>query len=158
VAWAEAPTSAPNASSTRRRSGCQPAYDECRDDGSILTGRSAEEIDDRNLPLHRIQEPAVIRRVRVSAHELVFDDIIARVDLAMGLALIIIPDPSASSWKHGLNAQPVCHLLRLENPAPWVDQRNALTVTFEPTREIGGIQNAALQSSKPVYVVESRLA
>jgi hypothetical protein len=28
----------------------------------------------------------------------------------MGLALIIIPDPSASSRRHGLNAQKVCHL------------------------------------------------
>jgi hypothetical protein len=61
----------------------------------------------------------------------------------MGLALVVIPDPSASSRKHGLNAQQVCHLLRLENPAPGVDQRNALAPELKPAREIGGIQDAA---------------
>src|SRR5580704_3240063 len=38
-----------------------PADDECRDDALIATGRSAEKIDDRDLLLHRIQKPAVIR-------------------------------------------------------------------------------------------------
>ena len=55
-----------------------PAHNECWVDGLIPTGRRAKEIDDRNLPLHRIQEPAVIRRVRVGAHELVVDEVIAR--------------------------------------------------------------------------------
>jgi len=127
-----------------------PAHDERRDDRLIPTGRGAEEIDNRDLPLHRIQKPAVTRRVQVTAHGLVFDDIITHVDLAMGLALIIIPDPSASSRKHGLNAQQVCHLLWLENPEPRVDQRNALTVKFEPTREVGGIQHTASEDSEPV--------
>src|SRR5438094_276523 len=94
-----------------------PAYDECRDDGLIPTGRSAEEIDNRDLLLHRIQEPAVIRRVRVGAHECIVDDIISRVDLAMSLALIVVPDPSASSREHRLDAQEVCHLPGLENRA-----------------------------------------
>jgi hypothetical protein len=56
----------------------------------IPTGRSAKEIDDGDLPLHRIQKPAVIRRVRVGTHELVVDDIITGIDLAMSLALIIV--------------------------------------------------------------------
>ncbi len=60
-----------------------PAHYECRDDGLIPTRRRAEEIDDWDLPLHRIQEPAVIRRVRIGARECVVDDIITRVDLAM---------------------------------------------------------------------------
>jgi hypothetical protein len=47
------------------------------------------------LLLHRIPKPTVIRRVQVSAHEGIVDDIITRVDLAMSLALIIIPDPRA---------------------------------------------------------------
>jgi hypothetical protein len=45
--------------------------------------------------LHRTQEQTVIRRVRISAQELVVDDIITRVDLAMSFALIVIPDTSA---------------------------------------------------------------
>ena len=74
-----------------------PAHNECRNDGLIPTGRGSEEIDDRDLLLHRVPEPAVIRRVRVAAHESVIDDIITRVGLAMSLALIG-PDPSTSSW------------------------------------------------------------
>jgi hypothetical protein len=54
-----------------------PTHYECRDDGLIPTGRGAEKVDDRNLMLHRIPEPAVIRRVWVATHEGVFDDIIA---------------------------------------------------------------------------------
>jgi hypothetical protein len=112
-----------------------PPHDKCRDDGLIPT-RRAEEIDDRGLLLHRIQEPAVIRRVRVGAHECVVDDIITRVDLAMSLALIVIPDPSTPSREDGLNAQQVRHLSRLEDPALRVDQRDAVAVELEPTREI----------------------
>ena len=74
-----------------------PPHDECRDDGLIPTRRGSKEIDDRDLLLHRVPEPAVIRRVRVAAHESVIDDIITRVGLAMSLALIG-PDPSTSSW------------------------------------------------------------
>jgi hypothetical protein len=98
-----------------------PAYDKCRDDGLIPTGRGAEKIDDRDLLLHRIPEPAVIRRVRIGAHELVVDDIITSVDLAMSVALIVIPDPSAPFREHRFDAQQVFHLPGLEDPALRVD-------------------------------------
>ena len=120
-----------------------PAYDECRDDGLIPTGRSAEEIDGRDLLLHRIPEPAVIRRVRVGAHELVVDDIITRVDLAVSFTLVGIPDPSTPSREDGLDAQQVRHLPRLEDPALRLDQRNALAAELEPAREMGGIENSS---------------
>src|SRR6266403_3832938 len=110
-----------------------PSHDECRNDRLISTRRRAEEIDNGDLPLHRIQEPAVIRRVRGGAHELVVNDIITSVDLLVGFALILIPDPSTSSREYGLDAQQVCHLPRLEDPAPRVDQRNALAAELEPT-------------------------
>ena len=86
------------------------------------------------------------------------DDISTRVDLAMSFTLIVIPDPSAPSREHRLDAQQVCHLLRLENPAPRVDQRNAVAAELEPSREISGTENPALKSSKPVHVAERRLA
>jgi len=76
-----------------------------------------EWLNDRDLPLHRIPKPAVIRRVRVGAHECIVDDIIARVDLAMSVALIVIPDPSAFSREHRFDAQQVFHLPWLENAA-----------------------------------------
>src|ERR1700756_4569562 len=94
-----------------------PADDKCRDNRLIPTGRNAEEIDDRDLLLHRIPEPTVIRRVRIGAHKSVIDDIITSVDLAMNLALIVIPDLSAPSREHGLDAQQVFHLPGLEDPA-----------------------------------------
>src|SRR5271154_1017063 len=75
--------------------------DECRNDHLIVTGRGAEEIDDRDLPLHRIPEPPVIRRVRIGPHEGVVDDIIAFINLLVGLALIVIPNPTASPGEHG---------------------------------------------------------
>jgi hypothetical protein len=108
----------------------------------IATRRGAEEIDDRDLPLHRIQEPAVIRRVRVGAHECVFDDIITHVDLAMSLALIVIPDPPAASKEHGSDGHQPCHLPGLEDPPLRVDERDALAAERETAREIAGIEDA----------------
>ena len=79
-------------------------HNECRDDGRIMIRRRAEEIDNRDLLLHRVQEPAIISRVKVGAHELVVDDIITSVDLAMSVALIVIRDSSAPSREHRLDA------------------------------------------------------
>jgi hypothetical protein len=67
-----------------------PADDECRNDGLTPAGRSAKEIEYRDLPLHRIDKPAVIRRIRVGAHESVVYDIITRVYLLVSRALIVI--------------------------------------------------------------------
>ena len=108
-----------------------PAHDECRDDGLIPTRRRAEEIDDRGLLLHRIPKPAIIGRVRVGPHEGIVDNFVARVDLAMSVALIVIPDPSAPSREHGLDAQYVCHLPRLENPALRIHEGDALAAKLE---------------------------
>src|SRR5438445_13061671 len=102
-----------------------PAHDECRDDGLIPTRRDPEEVDDGDLALHRVPKPAVIWRVRVGAHELVVDDIITRVDLAVSFTLVGIPDPSTPSREDGLDAQQVRHLPRLADPALRVDQWNA---------------------------------
>jgi len=82
-----------------------PSDDEHRNDRLIATGRRAEEIDDRDLPLHRIEESAIVGRGRVGAHELVVDDIITRVDLAMSLALIVVPDPPTLPREHGPNGK-----------------------------------------------------
>jgi hypothetical protein len=89
---------------------------------------------------------------------LVIDDIIACVDLAMSLSLIVVLDPSAPSREYRLDAQQVCHLPRLENPALWVDQRNAFTAELEAAREIGGIQHTASEDREPINVAEGRLA
>jgi hypothetical protein len=51
----------------------------------------------------------------------VVDNIIALVDLPMSFALIVIPDPSAASREHGLDAQQPCHSRGL-NPALRFDE------------------------------------
>jgi hypothetical protein len=80
-----------------------PACYKCRDDGLIPTGRRAKEIDDRDLLLHRIPEPADISRAWVGAHECIIDDIITGIDLAMSLISGPIPDfPSSLSDLMGL--------------------------------------------------------
>ena len=94
-----------------------PPDDECRDDGLIPTGRGSEEIDHRDLSFHRVLEPAVIGCGSVGPHELVIDDIITSVDLAMSVALIVIPDSSAPSREHRLDAQQAFHLARLQDSA-----------------------------------------
>jgi hypothetical protein len=81
---------------------------------------------DRDLPTHCIQEPAVIRRVRVGAHELVVDDIITRLDLAMSFALIVMPDPpSAPGNTVRMDSSPAI-LPRLEDPTLRIHEGDAL--------------------------------
>ncbi|MGC1891636.1 MAG: hypothetical protein WA709_37095 [Stellaceae bacterium] len=106
--------------------------------------------------MHCIQKPAVIRRVQITAHELVFNDIITRADLAMGLALIVIPDPSAPPREHRLDAQQACHCRGLKTSALRVDQRNALSAKFELGREILRGEYA-IMGGESVHPIESRL-
>src|SRR5215469_2944647 len=135
-----------------------PADDECRDDRLIPTGGSAEEIDDRKLPLQGISEPAVIRRVRIGAHKGVFNDIITGIDLAMSLALIVIPNPPTPPGEHGSDGQQVFHLARFENPALRVDERNPVAAELEAAREISGIENSISQGRESIDVPKRCLA
>jgi len=52
----------------------------------------------------------------------------------MSFTLVVIPDPSAPSREYRLDAQQVCHLPRLEDPALRVDQRNALAPELRTRR------------------------
>ena len=134
-----------------------PADDEGGEDRLIPTGRGPEEIDDRDLFLHRLAQPAVIRRVRVGAHECVFDDFVAFVDLPMSLALIVIPDAPALSREHGADRKQAGHLPGLEDAALWVDERDALTVEPKAGGEIVGTQDATAENVEPVHLLEGRL-
>jgi hypothetical protein len=65
---------------------------------------------------------------------------LAGVDLAMSLALIVIPNRPITPGEHRSDGQQVFLLPRLANPALRVDQRNAVAAKLEPGREIGGIE------------------
>jgi hypothetical protein len=49
-------------------------------------------------------------------------------------------------------------LPRLENAPLRVDERNSVAAELKFSREIGGIEDAAAESGKPVHVIESRSA
>src|SRR5262245_8512516 len=63
-----------------------PPRNKCRDYSLVSARRNTEKIDDRHLVLESLPKPPVVRRVRVPAHEGVFDRFIARKNLAMNLA------------------------------------------------------------------------
>src|SRR6516164_4176497 len=134
-----------------------PAYDECRDDRLVATGRHPEEINHWDLMLHCLSEPAVIGRCRIGSHKGVFDGIITAVYLAVSFPLILIPDPCAPSREHGFNAEEPCHLAGLKDTPLRVDQGDALTIEFEPGGEVSSIEDAIPQGSKAGYLIESRL-
>jgi hypothetical protein len=58
---------------------------------------------------------------------------------------------------HGRDAQQVCICCVLNIPRLGLISGNALTVKFEPTPEVGGIEHAASHRYKAVDLVESRL-
>ena len=76
----------------------------------------------------------------------------------MSVALIVIPDPSAPSREHCLDAQQAFHLARLEDPAPGVDEWNPVAAELEAAREIGGIEESISQGHESIYVAKRCLA
>ena len=66
-------------------------------------GRDAEEIDNRYPVFERFSKPPVIGCTRVSLHEGVVDGFDALENLAMHLALIVVPDLASRLRKHGLD-------------------------------------------------------
>jgi len=48
-------------------------------------------------------------------------------NLPVHLALVVIPDLAARPRKDGLDRQQKAHLLRLEDPTLWIDERDALS-------------------------------
>jgi hypothetical protein len=97
----------------------------------VSAGRDAEEIDDRHLVLESLPKPPVVSRVGILAHKGAVDRLIARENLAMHLALVVVPDLAARLREHGLDRKQETHLLRLEDAALRIDERNAIAVKDE---------------------------
>jgi hypothetical protein len=104
-----------------------------------------------DLLLQSLAEPAVIRRVRVGAHEGVFDDIIALIDLAMSFALIVIPNATALAGEDGPDREQGRHLPRLEDAALRIDQWDALALELEAASKIMGTDDTAVQGGGELF-------
>jgi len=92
-----------------------PANDKGGKDRLIPARRCAEEVDDRDLLLHGVVEPAVIGHVRVGAHEGVLDDFFTIVDLTMGLPLVVIPNTPTLPGEDGAieSSAAICRGLKI---------------------------------------------
>jgi hypothetical protein len=76
-------------------------------------------------------------RVWVLAHKGVVDRLVALENLAMHLALVVVPDLAARLRKYGLYRQEELHLLRLEDAALWIDERDAFSIEDEARLQLG---------------------
>ena len=91
----------------------------------------AEEINERNLSLERLAKPSVVGCVWILPHEGVVNGFVALENLAMHLALVVVPNPGAWLWKDGLDREKIPHLLRFEDAALRIDQRDSLALEYE---------------------------
>jgi hypothetical protein len=83
------------------------------------------------LGLEGISKPTVVCGVRIVAHESVVHHLIAVENLAVDITLVIIPHAVACFRKDRVDRQQESHLRRLEDSAPWIDQRISLAVDDE---------------------------
>jgi hypothetical protein len=134
-----------------------PSEDEGGLNGLIAAGREAKEIDDRYSVLERFAKPSVVGGVRVLAHECVVDRLIAIEDLAVNLSLVIVPDPAAWLREHRLDGEQEPHLLRLENAALRIDQRDPLAVKDKTRSQVRRGQ-VIVHLAEPSNLLERRHA
>jgi Caspase domain len=101
-----------------------------------------------------VAKPSVIGCVGVLAHERIVNRFVSLHDLPVDLTLIVVPDLASRPWEHGFDRQEESHLLRLEYPALWVDERNALVAEHKAGLKLVGSQ-ALADFIKPAHVLES---
>lgn len=76
-----------------------PACDESRYDSLVATRRNTEEIDDRFLHFIGFAKPPIIDGIWILPHESVVDCLLTLINLAVHLALVVIPDPASGFGK-----------------------------------------------------------
>ena len=82
-----------------------PPGNEGRQHCLVASGRDAEEIDDRSPVLECLAKPSIVGGVGVLAHECIITRLVALEYLAMNLALVIVPYPSARLREDRLDRQ-----------------------------------------------------
>jgi hypothetical protein len=117
-----------------------PSPDEGWKDGLLASRRDSEKVDDWDLILEGLSKPTIICRVRIVAHESVVHHLIAVENLAVDITLVIIPHAVACLRKDRVDRQQESHLRRLEDSAPWIDQRVSLAVDNKAFTKLLGSQ------------------
>jgi len=104
-----------------------------------------------------LTKPSVIGGVRVLAHEAVVDGFVRFKNLPMHIALVVVPDLAAWFRKDGPDRQEVTHLLRLEDAALPIDQRDAFALENEARVQLARGQVIA-NFAQPSHMLEGRHA
>ena len=93
----------------------------------------------------------------VLTHEGIVDRLVALENLAMHLALVVVPDLAARLGKHSLDRQQEAHWLRLEDAALRIDEREAFAFEDEARLQLGRRQ-MIVHLAKSSDVLKSRHA
>jgi len=100
-----------------------------------------------------VAKPSVIRSVGILAHESIIDCFIAFEDLAVDLALIVVPNSTTQFRKNGFDRKQKTHLLRFEDATSWIDEWNTLPFEYEPRVQIFRYQ-MVMYFTQPSHVLE----
>lgn len=117
------------------------ACDEGWPDRRVSAWSDPEEVDHGHLIVVRPSKPAIVRRVRIRAHEGVVDQLRASCDLLVDHALIIVPNSGSGSREHGSDREQMLHRARLEDPTLRIDEGHALTSEDETPGQLLAAEN-----------------
>ena len=76
----------------------------------------------------------------------------------MRLALVVVPDPSAAPRKSGSKTQQPSHLVRFENAALRIDERNACAIEYKAVSKSACLYSATARGRELGDGVECRLS
>jgi hypothetical protein len=95
-----------------------PARNEGRDHGLVSAGRDAEEVNNSNLVIECFAQPSIVCGLGVLTHEGIVNRFVAFKNLAMYLALVVVPDLATRPGEYCLDRENKSHLLRLKDATP----------------------------------------
>ncbi len=90
--------------------------------------------------LEGFSQPAVVCGIGVLSHEGIGNRFVTLENLSVNFALIVVPDSASRLGVHRLDRQDVAHLLRLEDPALWIHEREAHAAELKPRLQFSRCQ------------------
>jgi hypothetical protein len=85
----------------------------------------------RDLVLECLPKPSIVCGVGFLSHKSIFDRFVTLEDLPVHFALVVVPDLAARLGQYRFDRQQKPHLLRLEDAALRIDQRDTLAAKCE---------------------------